>query len=238
VPTPYTRRTLAFLRAIERNNDRDWFRARKADYETHVRGPMIEALAWLARDLPAIAPGLIADPKVSLFRIYRDTRFSENKAPLKTHMGAVFPPRGFARHSGAALYFELAPRWVWIGGGLYRPDTPTLQVLREHVARHHRQLRRIVTAPAFRRAVGTLEGDRLVRVPRGYPADHPAAEYLRHKQFLAWREFPAELCFSPRFYPTLLRTFKAIAPLVAFINTPLATQQSVWDPLDGPRRRV
>ena len=229
--SPFTRKTLAFLRAIQRNNDREWFRAHKPDYEAHVRGPMIETLAWLARDLPAFAPGLVSDPKVSLYRIYRDTRFSENKAPLKTNAAAHFPPRGFARHAGAGLYFEIAPRWVWVGGGLYMPSGPDLQALREYIAGHHRALHRIVTAPAFRRAAGRLEGARLTRVPRGYLVDHPAAEYLRFKQFLAGRQFPAELAFSPRFYPTLLRTFRAIAPLVKFLNAPLRARQSAWDQL-------
>ena len=235
--SPFTRKSLAFLRAIQRNNDREWFRARKVDYETHVRGPMIETLARLAQDLPGIAPGLVSDPKVSLYRIYRDTRFSANKAPLKTNAAAHFPPRGFARHAGAGLYFEIAPRWVWIGGGLYRPSSPDLQALREHIAWHHRTLHRILAAPDFRRAAGRLEGARLTRVPRGYRTDHPSAEYLRCKQFFAGRQFPAELAFSPRFYPTLLRMFRVLAPLVKFLNTPLRARQTAWDLLDTPERR-
>ena len=234
--SPFTRRTLAFLRALARNNDREWFRERKPRYEVDVRAPMLEVLARLAADLPAFAPDLVADPKVSLYRIYRDTRFSGDKAPLKTHAAAVFPPRGFSKHEAAGLYFEVAPRHVWIGGGLYRPTGPDLQALRAHIAADHRALHRIVTAPAFCRAVGALGGDRLTRVPRGYPKDHPAADYLRFKQFLAFREFPAELAVSPRFYPTLLRTFQAIAPLVAYLNAPLrALRAAVWDPLAGPR---
>ena len=95
----FTRKTLAFLRALKRNNDREWFRARKADYEQHVRGPMIDLVGRLAQDFRTLAPDLIADPKVSLYRIYRDTRFSEDKSPLKTHVAAHFPARGFARGS-------------------------------------------------------------------------------------------------------------------------------------------
>jgi uncharacterized protein (TIGR02453 family) len=228
---------LAFLRTLERNNDREWFRAHKAEYETHVRVPMIETLLWLARDLPSFAPDLIADPKVSLYRIYRDIRFSENKAPLKTNAAALFPPRGFARHGGAGLYFEIAPRWVFIGGGLYKPSSSDLQALREHIARHHRALHNIVTAPAFSRTVGQLQGTRLTRVPRGYRLDHPAVEYLRFKQFLAGRRFPAELAFSTRFYPTLLRTFRALAPLVKYLNTPLQPRQSTWNWHHIPARK-
>jgi len=236
VASPFTSRTLAFLRALKRNNDREWFRARKDRYETEVRAPMLEVLARLADDLPAFAPDLVADPKVSLYRIYRDTRFSGNKAPLKTHVAAVLPPRGFAKHEAAGLYFEIAPQHVWIGGGLYMPTGPDLHALREHIAGDPAKLDRIVTAAAFRRTVGALEGERLTRVPRGWAKDHPAAHYLRFKQFLAFREFPAELAVGPRFYPTLVRTFRAIAPLVAYLNAPLrAARARTWDPLASPR---
>jgi len=218
VPSPFTKKSLAFLRALKRNNDREWFRARKADYEQHVRDPTIELLARLASDLPAFAPDLVADPRVSLFRIYRDTRFSADKSPLKTHVGAHLPSRKFPKGSGAGLYFEVAPRWVWIGGGSYMPSSEELRAIRSSVADRYRVFHRIVTAPAFKTAVGHLEGEQLTRVPRGYAADHPAAEYLRHKQFIAGREFPAEFALDPNFYSELLAIFRAISPLVAFLN--------------------
>ncbi|OFW00540.1 MAG: hypothetical protein A3I61_12335 [Acidobacteria bacterium RIFCSPLOWO2_02_FULL_68_18] len=219
--SPFTPKTLALLRGLKRHNDREWFRSRKEQYETHVRGPMVQLLARLAVDLPAFAPELIADPRVSLYRIYRDTRFSEDKRPLKTHIAAHFPARGFARNEGAGLYLEVASAWVWIGGGLYRPASADLRAIREHIASHHRTLQRMVTSPAFRRAVGTLEGERLSRIPLGFPKDHPAAEYLRFKQFLAGCEFEAEFAVSRRFYGTVLTIFRAVAPLVRFLNRPL-----------------
>ena len=218
MPSPFTRKTIAFLRALKRNNDRDWFRARKGDYEAHVRGPMIEVLARLAADFPKFAPELVAEPRVSLYRIYRDTRFSADKTPLKTHVSAHFPSRRFAKGLGGGLYFELAPTWVWIGGGLYMPSAEDLRRIREQIAANHRQLRRAVSSPTFRTAVGRLEGAQLTRVPRGYLKDHPAADYLRHKQFVAGREYPAEFALSPRFYPELLRVFRAVLPLVRFLN--------------------
>jgi uncharacterized protein (TIGR02453 family) len=217
----FTRKTLSFLRALKRNNDREWFRSRKPEYEQHVREPMVALLAQLAEDLPRFAPELVSDPRVSLFRIYRDTRFSEDKSPLKTHIAAHFPSRGFSRNEGSGLYLEIGPSWVWIGGGLYMPSSSDLQLLREHIAGHHRTLHRIVTGSAFRQAVGTLDGERLTRVPRGYLPEHPAADYLRYKQFLAGREFEAGLATSPRFYPQVLKIFRAVAPLVRFLNTAL-----------------
>jgi uncharacterized protein (TIGR02453 family) len=226
--SPFSRRTLTFLRALKRNNDRAWFRARKEDYEAHVRGPMIELLSRLARDFPRFAPELIADPRVCLYRIYRDTRFSEDKSPLKTHVAAHFPARGFARGAGAGLYVEIAPQWVWMGGGLYMPATSDLQAIREHIAVNHHRLRRMLAGSAFRRAVGELSGEQLTRVPRGYAKDHPAAEHLRFKQFLAGCEFEAEFATSERFYPELLRVFKAVTPLVRFLNEPLLARRQ-WD---------
>jgi len=224
VASPFTRKTLAFLRALKRNNDRDWFRARKADYEQHVRGPMIALLQQLTRDLPAFAPELVSDPRVCLFRIYRDTRFSSDKRPLKTNVAAHFPSRKFPKGEGAGLYVEVAPQWVWIGGGIYMPSSSELNAIRAAIADDHRRFRRVVTAPAFRRAVGQLSGEKLTRVPRGYVKDHPAAEYLRHRQFLGGREYSASFAVSPRFYSELLTVFRGIAPLVGFLNNAIVTR--------------
>jgi uncharacterized protein (TIGR02453 family) len=215
----FTPKTLSFLRALKRNNRREWFQPRKEEYETHVRAPMVALLERLARDLPAFAPELIADPRISLFRVYRDTRFSSDKTPYKTHVAARFPLRGVPRGEGAGLYFEIAPGWVWIGGGMYMPTTADLHDIRAQIAATHpRGLHTIATAPAFTRAVGELHGDRLTRVPLGYRKDHPAAHYLQFKQFLGSCEYEASLATSPRFYPRLLTVFKSVAPLVQFLN--------------------
>ena len=219
--SPFSRKTLAFLRALKRNNDRDWFRLRKPQYEEQVRGPMVALLTQLATDLPSFAPELISDPRVSLYRIYRDTRFSADKSPLKSHIAAHFPSKGFPRNEGSGLYLEVAPTWVWIGGGLYMPPASDLRLIRAHITVNHRTLHRIVTRSSFRRAVGALEGEQLAGMPRGYLRDHPAAGYLRFKQFLAGREFEAKFATTDRFYSELLRIFRAVAPLVRFLNTPL-----------------
>jgi uncharacterized protein (TIGR02453 family) len=220
MPPRFTLHTLKFLRALKRNNDREWFKQRRDEYDTHVRAPMLAVIEQLASDFKRFAPELQASPKTSLYRIYRDTRFSEDKTPLKTHAAAVFPWRGLARHEGAGLYFEIAPTWVWMGGGMYAPEPPQLVRVRTHIADTWPAIHRIAKHRAFTR-VTTLEGEKLQRVPRGFPAGHPAGEYLKHRQFLAGCEFPAELATEEHFYPTLLSTFKAIVPLVAFLNAPL-----------------
>lgn len=224
--SPFTAKSLAFLRALKRNNDRDWFRSRKADYEQHVRGPMLEVLAKLAVDFPRVAPAFIVDPRVNLYRIYRDTRFSADKSPLKTNIAAHFPARGFAKGEGAGLYFHVGHDGVWVGGGLYMPSSSQLLMLREHIVVNQRRFERVIAAPALRKAVGEIHGERLTRVPRGFLKDHPAAEHLKMKQFLAGRGYDASFATSPKFYRELLNVFKAIAPFVGFLNEALPKSSS------------
>jgi uncharacterized protein (TIGR02453 family) len=187
---------------------------------------MIAVVERLAEDFRRFAPEMVASPKHSLYRIYRDTRFSDNKKPLKTHAGAIFPWRHLPKHQSAGLYFEIAGGWVWMGGGMWRPEPPDLQRVREHIAETWPEVHTIASRPAFRRTFGEVDGDMLSRVPRGFPRDHPAAEYLKHTQFTVGREFPASFAHSREFYPTLVATFKTLMPLVRFLNEPLAEQKT------------
>jgi uncharacterized protein (TIGR02453 family) len=223
----FTPKTLSFLRSLKRNNDREWFRARKADYEQHVRGPMVAVIERLAVDFGRFAPELDASPKRCIYRIYRDTRFSGDKTPLKTQISASFRWRGLPRHRAAGLYVEVHPQWVWMGGGLYAPEPIDLVRIREHISATHPELHKLTTAAAFRRTFPALEGEKLTRVPRGFQKDDPAADYLKHRNFLAGREFPPEFATTAEFYPTLVATFRAVMPIVRFLNEPL---------LEGERR--
>src|SRR5437867_8752208 len=221
-PAPrFSVETLRFLRALKRNNRREWFNAHRDDYEAYVRRPMTAIVERLAEDFRAVAPELVASPKVSIYRIYRDTRFSENKTPYKTHVAAVFPCRSLPKHQGAGLYFHVSPDEVWIGGGMYAPEMSQLQAVREHIAANVRRLQAIVESPSFRRTIGALEGAQLQRVPRGFAKDHVAAEYLRYRQFLAGAEFPPSFATNPRFYATVVKVFREVSPLVRFLNEPL-----------------
>jgi len=221
----FTPKTLSFLKALKRNNKREWFHARKDQFEVHCRAPMVAVVERLAVDLRRFAPELMADPKVSLFRQYRDTRFSTDKTPIKTTVAATFPNRTLGRMNGAGLYFEVGPDYVWIGGGAYQPDGSQLHLIREHIASDLKRFDALVRAPAFRK-IGGLKGDTLTRVPRGFAKDHKAAAYLRHKQLLGFREEPGSFATSKDFYQNLLATFKALAPLVQFLNEPLVAAES------------
>ena len=221
-PVVFTPKALTFLRALKRNNDGAWFRAHRDDFVAHVEAPLHALLDRLRGDLEDVAPELACTPRESTFRMYRDTRFSEDKTPLKTHVAWVLRPRGFPKGTAAGLYAEFDLKETWIGGGLYHPEPAVRTLLREHIAAHHRRLRAIVEAPAFKRHVGPLQGDRFVRVPRGFDAGHPAAEYLMFKHWMVSQTRPAAFVSDPAFYPTLLAIFRGAAPLIRFLNEPIA----------------
>ncbi len=220
----FTPKTLSFLRSLKRNNRREWFHERRDQYELHCKQPMIELIERLADDMRAFAPEMLVDPKVSMLRQFRDTRFSEDKTPLKSHIAATIPNRTLGKMNGAGLYFEIAPAWVWIGGGLWRPDASQLQLVRDHIVENQRELESIVKSAKFRK-LGGLRGDRMTRLPRGYAKDHPAAEYLQHRQFMCFREEPAAFATSKDFCKQLRDTLQTITPLVRFLNEPLVTSQ-------------
>jgi len=239
----FTSKTLTFLRALKRNNRREWLHERRHDYDAHVHAPMVAIVEHLARDFTKAAPDFVATPKISMFRPWRDTRFSANKAPLKTNVAAVFPHRALGRMQGAGLYFEVSTESVWIGGGLYAPDSAMLHAVRTHIADHHRAFMALLAAPRFKVLLGSIQGTISTRMPRGFDAAHPAADLLRHKQFLAAREEAPAFAARPDFYKQLLTTFEAMAPLVAFLNEPIVEMRRAADrdPLaagrGGSRRR-
>src|SRR5580698_7994703 len=128
---------LKFLRALEKNNDRDWFQPRKEVFETKVKAPMVDLVEAINAQLPAFAPEHINDPKKAVYRIYRDTRFSSDKTPYKTHVGAIFPRRGWGRESAAGFYVQVSPKSLGIAAGAYMPGPEQLFAIRSWIADNH-----------------------------------------------------------------------------------------------------
>ena len=217
---------LAFLRALKRHNDRDWFKPRKEQYETLLRAPMIALIERLAADFHSFAPDLVASPKTSLYRIYRDTRFSENKAPYKTHVAATF---GWAGDGGEAEgrshtetvhasggYFHLQPGEIYVGGGVWHPDPSWLRAFRDRIVDDYDGFRGLVERPAFRDAFGNVsdDGESLKRVPPGYPPDHPAADLLRKKNVTFGRRLSDAEAMSPDLSPTMVELMSHVVHTV------------------------
>lgn len=212
---------MTFLRGLKKHNTREWFQPRKEIYEEKVKGPMIELVAALMRRMDDFAPDYTGDPSKAIYRIYRDTRFSTNKTPYKTHIAAIFKHRDLDKHSGAGFYFSVAPDEIEVGGGVYMPMPEDLLAIRNHLAVHHEEFRRLAAGRTVRRLFGEVAGDSLSRVPKGFPADHPAADLLRMKQFLLFGALEPSLATTPKLYRELLTRFQAMSPFLEFLNRPL-----------------
>ena len=224
---------LSFLSDLRKHNDRRWFQAHRDIYEQCVKEPMVEMILRIAEAFPRFAPEMVADPKISLYRIYRDTRFSPDKSPYKTHVAAVFPVRGLPKNAGPGLYFHVSPEEVLMGGGIYMPDPAVLRAVRERIAVSPRAFLSIVEGPKFRKAFGELEGEQLKTMPKGFSAEQEGAKYLRYKQFLFGKVFPPKLATRPRLLPTLLDCFEQGMPLIRFLKT--AMPKGVGFPVSGFR---
>ncbi len=228
-----------FLHELKSHNQREWFQARKEVYDNKIKAPMSELVLVLGEALREIAPELDTDPKKAMYRIYRDVRFSADKSPYKTHVAAKFGPRGVGKFMGGGTYFHFSDDELLVGGGIYAPGPPELLAVRQHVAENADEYRRITSDKKFRRAFKQVEGERLKRMPKGFPADHPAADLLLYKQFLVFTYLPVEIVETPRFAKEVLKNFELMLPFLRFLNRPLLSRRMPGGAdrtLAGPRK--
>ena len=208
-----------FLTLLRQNNDRAWFAANKERYEREVRDPMLQFITDAAVPLARVSRQILADPRPvggSLFRIYRDTRFSKDKTPYKTHVAAHFRHRAGKDVHAPGFYFHLEPGRVLLGTGIWHPDPPALLKIRGALAKNPAGWKRVIGSAPFRRMC-TLEGDAVRRPPRGFAPDHPLIEDIKRKDFTAMTILPEAEALKP----TLMKKFEAFcrttAPLNAFL---------------------
>ncbi len=206
-----------FLRELAKNNSRDWFGANRERYETALREPCLRFVSDLGPLLRGISRQLVADPRPSggsLFRIYRDTRFSRDKSPYKTHAGMYFPVRGGKDVHTPGFYLHLEPGSCFAAAGLWHPDAAALAKVREA----------IVSRPGpwkTARSGLSLGGDSLRRPPRGYDANHPFIEDLRRKDFITSVPFSDKEVTSPRFLSDFVATCRKMSPVPRFLASAL-----------------
>jgi uncharacterized protein (TIGR02453 family) len=214
---------IQFMRALARNNKREWFQPRKATFDEKVKEPMRQLVEAVNAAMARFAPEYVTDPGKAVFRIYRDTRFSKDKTPYKEHIAASFPRRGMPH--GAGYYFAVSHKEVAMGGGIYMPAPETLLAMRTHLAEHHQDFRRILQAKAVKQLFGAVQGEQLSRVPKGFDCAHPAADLLRHKQYILYVELEPDLATGPELYAEIVKRFRAMRPFLEFLNAPLAQQK-------------
>ncbi|MCZ7557144.1 MAG: DUF2461 domain-containing protein [Bacteroidia bacterium] len=208
---------LRFFKELKANNTREWFLENKKRYEESVREPMLSLLDDLANRLRAVDSDIEIDPRKALYRINRDVRFSADKSPYKTNTAAAFTLRGYDRKVDAAYYFHIMPGEVGVGGGLYAPSGDQLKKLRPAIAANPDEFRAILADKKFARLFGGLTGESLTRVPQGFDKDHPAADLLMRKQFLAWAELPGKSLDDGGFADILVEHFTAMTPFIRYL---------------------
>jgi len=218
---------LKFLRGLKRNNRREWFQPRKEIFDTKLRAPMEELVEAINAELLKFAPEHITDPKKAIYRIYRDTRFSPDKTPYKTHIAAIFPRRALDRQASAGFYFHLSPEETGIAAGLYQPGKDELRAARLWLQQNHERFRKASSKPE--KLLGKLQGSTLTRTPKGFDPSHPADDLVRMKSWLYWMELKPELAETPKLLPELIQRFRAAAPIVEMLNTPLKSGKKIVD---------
>jgi uncharacterized protein (TIGR02453 family) len=214
----FPREGIQFLRDIARHNNRDWFLPRKPIFEEQVKRPMRELVEKLNAALQAFAPQYVTDPGKAIYRFYRDTRFSKDKKPYKEQIAASFHGSGVAAHADGGFYCAVSRSAVAVGGGVYMPEPPTLLAIRNRIAERHLEFRKILQAGPVKRLLGDLHGELLSRVPKGFPADHPAADLLRFKRFILYVELPPDLAATSAIYSEIVKRFRAMTPFLIFLE--------------------
>jgi uncharacterized protein (TIGR02453 family) len=181
--------------------------------------------------MESFAPAFVRPAEKCLFRIYRDTRFSADKLPYKTHVAAWWSHQGFDKTSGAGYYFHVSAKEVVIAAGAYMPEKDQLAAIRHWLLDHHAEFRRLLQTAAIRKTFSEFEGNALTRPPKGFCRDHPAIDLIQCRQWGLSTTLPAKAALEPEFAATLIRHFRLAAPVVDALNTPIAAAVA-------PRKKV
>ncbi len=218
----FTPASLKFLRSLARNNDREWFTPRKAIYERELKEPMLALIEEINAGMEGFAPEYIRPPHKTMMRIYRDIRFSSDKRPYKRQMPAWWAKRGMEKTSGGGFYIHVNPQEVLVAAGVYMPEREQLLAIRRWMAEHHGEYRAMLKglmkphggAPPFT----GIDAEALTRMPKGFPADHPAGELLRAKNWGVHVSLPPETALEPSLGKEIIKRFRLAIPLVDALN--------------------
>jgi len=219
---------LTFLRALRKNNKREWFEANRAAYEREIKAPMKALVEELDVRFATLAPEFVGDPKTSVFRIHRDIRFSQDKSPYKSHAALwIFhraPGRGVGQtvDGGAGFYYHLEPGASMVAGGLWMPPSPKLQMIRDAIVDDVDAWEAIVLDKAFVKRFGGLTEDdpgvMLKRLPRGYAPGHPAERWLRFKSFTVSRALSDAEATGAKVVDVAMKDYAAMLPFTRWLN--------------------
>ena len=221
-PQPvFTDEALRFLRGLKRNNRREWFEKRREVYEREVKTPMVALVERLTAGMAGYAPEHVRPAAKCVFRIYRDTRFSADKTPYKTHLGAWWSRAGVVKTSGAGFYMHIGADEFVIAAGAYMPEKDQLLAIRRHLFEDHAEWKRLIEDRRLLRAFAIHDPVALIRAPKGFPMDHPAIEWIKWRQWGVTAHLPPEAALKPSLVADIEKRFRLAARLVSFLNAPL-----------------
>jgi uncharacterized protein (TIGR02453 family) len=209
-----------FLKELKQNNTREWFQANKDRYRSVVQEPLLRFISDFSEPLHGISPEFVADPRPSggsMFRIYRDVRFSKDKSPYKTHASAQFRHRVGRDAHAPAFYLHLEPGNVFVGAGSWHPGREALESIRAAIAEHPGKWQSVLEESRFSKR-HKLVGDSLKRPPRGFDPEHPAIEELKRKDFISIENFSQTKACSAGFIDMVAESFEVASPLVKFLT--------------------
>lgn len=214
----FSTESLDFLQDLEVHNDRDWFAANRGRYESHLKAPMQRFITDVAEPLRRVSPHFVADPSGnggSMFRIHRDVRFSADKSPYKTNVGAHFRHE-LARDAHApGFYLHVEPGNGFFGAGMWLPPTSVLTAIRTRIVEEPAEWKR--TRRASERAGLTLDGEQLKRAPRGFDPDHPLIDDLRRKSFVVVAPLDEATLTGDDLLAVYAESLTAAKPFVRFL---------------------
>ncbi len=216
--TCFSAEGMKFLRGLARNNDREWFDPRKPIYERAVKAPMLAVIGEVNDALAEFAPEHVREPRKTMMRIYRDTRFAADKRPYKTNVAAWWIKRGFAKTSGAGFYFHVTAKEVVVAAGLYMPTPDQLLAVRRHLEANHAEFRALLANKKLKAAMAELEEPTHKRAPRGFAQDSPALDLLLQTKWGVAATLPPELAIDPKLVKEIVRRFRLASPVVDFLN--------------------
>ena len=213
--------TLKFLKDLAANNDREWFQANKKLFDS-AQDNMTAFAGYLIGEIGKFDSAVAGlDPKSCVFRIYRDVRFSKDKSPYKTNLGAYISPGG-RKSMQPGYYFHAEPGRSFVAGGKHYPDGPELLKLRTPIANSTEEFLKVVEKKSFVDAFGKVRGESLKTAPKGFDPEHKAIEYLKLKEYMAFTEFlDEEFLTSPEFPKRLVKLAGEMYPLVVFLRKAL-----------------
>jgi uncharacterized protein (TIGR02453 family) len=230
--TGFPPETIRFLRSLKRNNRREWFQPRKHLFEQHVKAPMLDLVTAVNSEFAKFAREYVTEPKNAIFRIYRDTRFSADKTPYKTYIAASFSRRGSERLGTGGFYFSVSHDAIEVAAGIWHPDRDVTLTVRNHIAETHEELTRLLADKKAKKLTGDLHGGVLTRSPKGFDPAHPAAGLIKMKDWVLDVTLDANLATSPQLFGAIVERFRAMTPILRYLNRPLVTRKPARDLLE------